>query len=77
MLLRFRMLFSLLLSDKTSILEKEHEWTSLHRGRVLQGLLSEPTEFPELKPFEVVRALLDIILIPVMLEEEHLITPKG
>ena len=38
--------------------------------------LSESTVVPELEPVEVPWAVLDIILIPMVLEEEHLVTPE-
>ena len=67
----------LAVSDKASICEQEHEWASLHRGWVLERLFSETTECPELKPLEVVRALFNVVFVPVVLEVKHLVTPEG
>ena len=38
--------------------------------------LSESTVVPELEPVEVPWAVLDVIIIPMVLEEEHLVTPE-
>ena len=56
---------------------KEHERPSLHGCGVDEGLLSKPAKLPELEPFEVVGALLNVVLVSVMLEVEHLVTPEG
>ena len=38
--------------------------------------LGESAVVPELEPVEVPWAVLDIIFIPMVLEEEHLVTPE-
>lgn len=45
-------------------------------GGVGESSFGESAELPELEPIEVVRALLDVVLITMMLEVKHLITPK-
>ena len=62
-------------SDFAGGLPEEHEWANLHgRGQVQVGLC-ESTVVPEIEPLEVVGSELDIILVPVVLEEKHLVTP--
>ena len=57
------------------MLPEEQEGALLHRGGVFELRLSEPTVVPEVEPLEVVRPELDIILVPMVLEEEHLVAP--
>lgn len=55
---------------------EEHEGALLHRSGSVKLSLGESTVVPELEPVEVPWAVLDIILIPMVLEEEHLVTPE-
>jgi len=63
-------------SDKTSLFEQEHEWALLNGCGVDERSLSEPAVIPELEPLEVMRSLLDVILVSAMLEEKLLVTEE-
>ena len=65
------------LSDETSIIKQKEEWAPLHGGRVDERSLSELALGPELKPVEVVRSELDVVIHAAMLEEQLLVTPEG
>ena len=63
-------------SDHTCIVPEEHEGTLLHGCGSVELRLSESTVVPELEPVEVPWAVLDVIFIPMVLEEKHLVTPE-
>lgn len=48
----------------------------MHRGWVSELALGKSTVIPEFEPVEVVGAGLDVILVPMVLEEEHFVTPE-
>lgn len=48
----------------------------MHRSGVDQWSLIEFAVIPKLKPFEIVRAFLDVVVHAVVLEEELLVTPQ-
>ena len=62
-------------SDKLCLFKKEEEWAFLHWGGIDEGGLVELAVVPELQPFEIVRAHLDIVVHPAVLEEELLVAP--
>ena len=64
-----------LCSDKLCLFKQEEEWASLHGGGIDEGRLVKLAIVPELQPFEIVRAHLNIIIHPAMLEEELLVAP--
>ena len=64
------------LSQEASLFKQENKWTLLGGCRVLQGRLIKTTAVPELEPLEVVWALLDVILEPLLLEEKLLVGPE-
>ena len=63
-------------SQKTGLLPQKHEWALLGGRGISQRALREPAIVPELEPLEVVRAMPDIVIVTVMLEEELLVTPE-
>ena len=62
-------------SDKLCLFEKEEEWALLHWSGIDEGGLVELAVVPELQPFEIVRAHLDIVVHPAVLVEELLVAP--
>jgi len=64
-------------SESVHLSPQEHEWALLHRGWQFELRLGKSTVIPELEPVEVVGAELDVILVPMVLEEEHFVTPEG
>ena len=63
-------------SQEASLLEEEHERALLSGSRIPQFSLSETAIVPELEPVEVMRPVLNVVLIAMMLEEKLLITPE-
>lgn len=64
-----------LCSHDSCLLEQEEEGAALAGRRVGELGLGEAAPVPELKPVEVVRALLNVVFHPAMLEEELLVAP--
>ena len=64
-------------SQEACLFPQKHEWALLGGRRISERSLSEHAGVPELEPFVVVRAMLDVVLVSVMLEEKLLVTPKG
>ena len=62
-------------SDDACFLEQEEEGAALAGRGVGELGLGEAATVPELKPVEVVRALLNVVFHPAMLEEELLVAP--
>ena len=64
-------------SQEASLFKQEHKWTLLSGCWVPKWCLSEPSVVPELEPLEVVRSLLDVVLVAMMLEVKLLVTEQG
>jgi len=65
------------LSDEVCVFPQEHKGALLHWSRVSELSLGKPANVPELQPLEIVGAYFDVILVPMVLEEEHLVSPEG
>jgi len=63
-------------SRKACLLEQEEEGALLLGCGRLQRSFFKLTTIPELKPFEIVRAIVEVILVSARLEEEVFISPE-
>jgi len=63
-------------SRKACLLEQEEEGAFLLGCGILQRCFFKLTAIPELKPFEIVRAIVEVILVSARLEEEIFIRPE-
>ena len=48
----------------------------MHGGRVSEWRLSEATICPKLEPIEILRAHFYVVLVAMVLKEEHLVAPQ-
>ena len=63
-------------SREAGLFEKEEEGALLKRCRVLEGAGGVLTVLPFLEPFGILRAVLNVVLVAVRLEEKLLVAPS-